>query len=264
MPRFALQVEYQGAPFAGWQRQSEVATVQGTIEAALARLEPGPHTIAAAGRTDAGVHAIGQVAHCDLSKDWDPFRLSEALNYHLKPAPVAIRACARVAQDWHARFSALERRYLFRLLMRRAPATLAAGQVWRVNRPLDVPAMQEAAQVLVGRHDFTTFRSVICQAASPVKTLDRLHVTQVTGLWGPEVHFDVRARSFLHNQVRSFVGTLERVGAGRWSVQDVADALAARDRAACGTVAPPQGLYLLAVRYPQNPFSEVENGPKTP
>lgn len=229
--------------------------MQGAIEDALAKLEPGSHTIAAAGRTDAGVHGIGQVAHCDLTKDWDAFRLSEALNYHLKPAPVAIVACAHVPEDWHARFSALERHYMFRLLMRRAPATHARGLVWRVNQELDVDAMQEGANHLLGKHDFTTFRSSICQAESPVKTLDRLNITRIETEWGPELRFDVRARSFLHNQVRSFVGTLERVGAGSWAPGDVHSALQARDRAACGPVCPPQGLYLAAVRYLADPFA---------
>ncbi len=257
MPRYALKVEYQGAPFAGWQRQKDQPSVQGAIEAALARLEPGPHTIAAAGRTDAGVHALGQVAHCDLHKDWDPFRLSEALNYHLKPAPVAIVAAARVADDWHARFSAVERQYLFRLLMRRAPATHDKGQVWQISQRLDAGAMQDGANMLLGRHDFTTFRSSICQAASPVKTLDELRVEEVEGFSGPEIRFHVRARSFLHNQVRSFVGTLERVGAGAWTPEDVRRALEARDRAACGPVCPPEGLYLARVGYPDDPFAPV-------
>ena len=255
MPRYALKVEYNGAPFAGWQRQADQPSVQGAIEAALARLEPGPHTIAAAGRTDAGVHGLGQVAHCDLTKDWEPFRLSEALNYHLKPQPVAILACARVADDWHARFSATERRYLFRLLMRRAPATHDKGLVWHVRNPLDLDAMREGAAHLIGHHDFTTFRSTICQAKSPVKTLDEITIEPATGLSGPEFHFRLRARSFLHNQVRSIVGTLERVGSGAWAPSDVATALAARDRAACGPVCPPHGLYLAAVRYPDDPFA---------
>ena len=254
MPRYALKVEYHGAPFAGWQRQKDQPSVQGAIEAALTKIAPGPHTIAAAGRTDAGVHATGQVAHCDLDHAWEPFRLSEALNYHLKPAPVAITACAEVADDWHARFSATQRQYHFRMLCRRAPATHLAGLVWQVKQQMDVQAMQAAADRLVGRHDFTTFRSTICQAESPVKTLDRLDVRAVTGTWGPEVHFDVRARSFLHNQVRSFVGTLERVGAGAWNAADVAAALEARDRAACGPVCPPQGLYLAHVSYDAPPF----------
>ncbi len=228
--------------------------MQGAIEQALSRIQPGAHTIAAAGRTDAGVHALGQVAHCDMAKDWDPFRLSEALNYHLKPQPVAIVDAARVTDDWHARFSAVERQYLFRILMRRAPATHDKGQVWQINHPLDVEAMQEGANMLLGRHDFTTFRSSICQAASPVKTLDELRVEQVQGFSGPEVHFHVRARSFLHNQVRSFVGTLERVGAGAWTPEEVREALEAADRAACGPVCPPQGLYLARVGYPEPVF----------
>jgi tRNA pseudouridine38-40 synthase len=254
MPRYALKVEYHGAPFSGWQRQKDLPSVQGTIEAALAKLEPGSHTIAAAGRTDAGVHALGQVAHCDMIKDWDPFRLSEALNFHLKPAPVAIIAAASVADDWHARFSAVERQYLFRVLTRRAPATHDKGQVWQVPHALDIDAIQQAADLLIGRHDFTTFRSTMCQAASPLKTLDELRVEQVQGLSGSEVHFHVRARSFLHNQVRSFVGTLERVGAGSWEPRDVKDALDARDRAACGPVCPPQGLYLAQVGYAERVF----------
>lgn len=255
MPRYALLVEYNGAPFAGWQRQNDQPSAQGAIEAALAKLEPGDHTIAAAGRTDAGVHAKGQVAHCDLKKDWDPFRLSEALNYHLKPAPVAILECARVADDWHARFDAVERRYLFRLIARRAPLTFEAGQMWQVQHPLDAAAMQAGADQLIGLHDFTTFRSSICQSKSPVKTLDKLTVTAVPRPDGTEYQFDVQARSFLHNQVRSFVGTLERVGAGAWAPDDVGAALAAKDRAACGPVCPPHGLYLASVIYPNDPFT---------
>ncbi|WP_375254404.1 tRNA pseudouridine(38-40) synthase TruA [Yoonia sp.] len=255
MPRYALLVEYHGAPFAGWQRQRDQPSVQGAIEAALAKLEPGEHTIAAAGRTDAGVHATGQVAHCDLVRDWDPFRLSEALNYHLKPAPVAILTCAVVDDEWHARFDAVERRYLFRLIARRAPLTSEAGQLWRVNHPLDAVAMQAGADQLIGQHDFTTFRSSICQAKSPIKTLEALRIETVARPFGTEYRFHVRARSFLHNQVRSFIGTLERVGVGAWSPDDVGAALAAKDRAACGPVSPPQGLYLAQVRYPTNPFA---------
>ena len=256
MPRYALKIEYHGAPFVGWQRQVDLASVQGAVEAALAKLEPGSHTIAAAGRTDAGVHAIGQVAHCDVATQWDPFRLSEALNYHLKPQPIAITACASVPSDFHARFTALERRYLFRILARRAPATHTKGLVWQIKHALDVDKMQAAADILVGKHDFTTFRSTICQADSPVKTLDHLSVASVEADGGAEYHFDVRARSFLHNQVRSFVGTLERVGAGSWSPQDVQKALDAKDRAACGPVCPPEGLYLAHVTYPSDPFAK--------
>lgn len=254
MVRIALKIEYNGAPFAGWQRQADQPSVQGAIEAALAKLEPGEHTIGAAGRTDAGVHALAQVAHCDLQKDWTPFRLSEALNYHLKPDPVSIIDAAIADDEWHARFSAVERRYLFRILMRRAPSAHQKGLVWQVKNELDIDAMQEGANRLLGNHDFTTFRSSICQAASPVKTLDELRVERVETPWGPEVHFHVRARSFLHNQVRSFVGTLERVGSGTWTPDDVSTALAAKDRAACGPVSPPQGLYLADVIYPKTPF----------
>ncbi len=254
MPRYALKVEYDGGPFAGWQRQATEPSVQGAIEASLARLEPDVPSIAAAGRTDAGVHATAQVAQADLARDWDPFRLSEALNHHLKPAPVAIRACARVAEDWHARFSAVERRYLFRVSMRRAPPALDRGRVWHVRHALDADAMADAAQFLVGQHDFTTFRASECQADSPVKTLDAAEVTAAETEGGPEVRFRFRARSFLHSQVRSFVGTLVQVGRGAWVPEDVKAALEARDRAACGPVCPPQGLYLVGVGYPSDPF----------
>ena len=256
MPRYALKIEYDGAPFAGWQRQAQgQASVQGAIEAALARLEPGDHTIAAAGRTDAGVHATGQVAHCDLEKDWDSFRLSEALNWHLKPAPVAVVQAVRVADDFHARFSARERRYTFRLVARRAPVTHDKGLVWQVLNRLDVAAMRAGAAHLIGHHDFTTFRSTMCQAASPVKTLDEITIEALDYPGGQEIRFHLRARSFLHNQVRSIVGTLERVGAGGWRPEDVATARDARNRAACGPVCPPQGLYLTGVGYPADPFA---------
>ncbi|TRD22164.1 tRNA pseudouridine(38-40) synthase TruA [Palleronia caenipelagi] len=261
MPRYALRVEYDGQPFSGWQRQADHPSVQGAIEAALARLEPDVPSIAAAGRTDAGVHATGQVAQCDMARDWDPFRLSEALNYHLKPAPVAITACAPVPEDWHARFSATGRQYLFRIITRRAPLVHEAGKVWQVKQPLDAAAMQEAARHLIGRHDFTSFRATQCQAASPVKTLDRLDVEALPREdGGQEIRLHVAARSFLHNQVRSFAGTLERVGAGAWQPERVAEALAARDRAACGPVAPPEGLYLTRVTYPEDPFA-TQPGP---
>ena len=256
MPRYALLIEYHGAPFSGWQKQPDRPSVQGAIEDALAKVEPREHAIAAAGRTDAGVHATGQVAHCDMDREWDPFRLSEALNYHLKPNPVAIVGCARVADDFHARFGALERQYLFRVIARRPPLTFEAGQYWCVKRQLDLDTMREAANRLVGHHDFTTFRSTICQAKSPMKTLDELRIEAFPRAFGTEYHFHVRARSFLHNQVRSFVGTLERVGAGSWTPDDVSKALAAKDRAACGPVSPPHGLYLAHVRYPTDPFAQ--------
>jgi tRNA pseudouridine38-40 synthase len=254
MPRYALRIEYLGTPFAGWQRQAGQPSVQGALEAALRRLDPGAHNVAAAGRTDAGVHAWGQVAHCDMGRDWDPFRLSEALNHHLRPHPVAVTACAPVAPGWHARFSALERGYLYRIVQRRAPLTLSLGQAWRVGWPLDVQAMAEGARHLLGRHDFTTFRSSMCQADSPIRTLDALGVTRHDGPEGPEIHIAARARSFLHNQVRSVVGSLERVGDGAWPPGRMAEALAARDRAACGPVAPPDGLHFSHVRYDPDPF----------
>lgn len=256
MPRYALRVEYHGALFAGWQRQADQITVQGEIERALGRLEPGPHTIAAAGRTDAGVHALGQVAQCDLVRVWDPLRLGEALNAHLRPLPVAITACARVADDWHARFSATGRRYLYRIRAQRPPPVIEAGCVWHVRHALDVAAMRDGAAHLVGHHDFTTFRASICQAKSPVKTLDAVDLVEVETATGPEIHLRFAARSFLHNQVRSMVGTLERVGAGAWLPERVGEALAARDRAACGPVAPPGGLYLARVIYADDPFGE--------
>ncbi|MGB5868851.1 MAG: tRNA pseudouridine(38-40) synthase TruA [Albidovulum sp.] len=255
MPRYALKIEYHGAPFAGWQRQADQPSVQEAVEIALRKLEPDAPGIAAAGRTDAGVHATGQVAHCDLARDWDAFRLSEALNWHLKPQPVAILAAAPVADDFHARFSALERRYLFRLIARRAPVTHDAGLVWQVLKPLDLDAMRKAAAHLIGHHDFTTFRSTMCQAQSPVKTLDEITIDRVETPGGHEYRFTLRARSFLHNQVRSIVGTLERVGAGGWPPERVKTALMARNRAACGPVCPPQGLYLTGVTYPQDPFA---------
>jgi tRNA pseudouridine38-40 synthase len=258
MPRYALHIEYDGGPFCGWQRQSGgLQSVQGAIESALARLEPRQHTIAAAGRTDAGVHATGQVAHADLTKNWDPFRLSGAINAHLRPHPVSITACARVNDDFHARFSALERRYTFRLVTRRAPATHDRGLVWQVTHDLNLAAMQAGAAHLIGLHDFTTFRSANCQSASPVKTLDEITITEIPYPNGTEYRFTLRARSFLHNQVRSIVGTLERVGAGAWQPGQVATALHAKNRAACGPVCAPQGLYLTGVTYPENPFAPV-------
>jgi len=255
MPRFALKIEYHGGPYCGWQRQDGLATVQGAIEDALRKLDQNSEGIQGAGRTDTGVHGLWQVAHLDLAADWDPFRLSEALNYHLKPNPIAILAAARVEDDFHARFSASLRHYYFRLFSRRAPATHEAGLVWQIKHDLDLNAMRKGAAHLVGHHDFTTFRSTTCQAKSPVKSIDAIEIEAVSGPHHREFQFRVRARSFLHNQVRSIVGTLERVGAGAWMPQDVRLALEARDRAACGPVCPPQGLYLERVDYPLDPFA---------
>ena len=268
MPRYALKIEYDGGPFNGWQRQSGgQPTVQAALEAALAQLDA-PQTIAAAGRTDAGVHGWGQVAHCDLNKDWDRFRLMGAINAHLRPAPVSVVAAAIVLDDFHARFSAVERRYLFRLVQRRAPVTHDRGLVWQVLHPLSLAAMQAGAAQLIGHHDFTTFRSALCQAHSPMKTLDEITIVQQEYPHGTEYRFALRARSFLHNQVRSIVGTLERVGAGAWQPDDVGVALAARSRAACGPVCPPQGLYLAGVGYAADPFVDGSGplgaSPQTP
>ena len=255
MPRYALKIDYHGGPFNGWQRQSGgQPTVQGALEQALAQLDA-PQSIAAAGRTDAGVHATGQVAHCDLTKDWDTFRLIGAINAHLRPAPVSVVAAVRVPDDFHARFSAVDRRYLFRLVQRRAPVTHDRGLVWQVLHPLSLDAMRAGAAHLIGHHDFTTFRSALCQANSPMKTLDEITIVQHDYPHGAEYCFTLRARSFLHNQVRSIVGTLERVGAGSWQPVDVFIALQAKNRAACGPVCPPQGLYLTGVGYPDDPFS---------
>lgn len=257
MPRFALKIEYMGTGFAGWQRQKEHPSIQAAIEDAVAKLDPGDPTIWGAGRTDAGVHSLGQVAHVNCARDWEPFRLMEALNYHLKPAAIAIVDAAAVDEDFHARFFALERTYLFRLISRRAPVTIDKGRVWQVRQSLDLAAIKEGARHLVGNHDFTTFRSSICQANSPTKTVDAVDVEEIDYPMGREFRFHVRARSFLHNQVRSFVGTLERVGAGSWQPEDVKSALEARDRAACGPVCPPDGLYLAGVRYPIDPFAKA-------
>lgn len=259
MPRYALKIEYDGGPFSGWQAQADRPSVQDAVERALSRLDRGfaeGARIAAAGRTDAGVHATGQVAHADLTREWDPFRLAEALNFHLKPAPVAILAASRVSDDFHARFSAVERRYSFRLIARRAPVTHEKGRVWQVTHQLDAEAMRLGAAYLIGNHDFTTFRSSICQAKSPVKTLDEIEIETREIPHGYEYLFRLRARSFLHNQVRSIVGTLERVGARAWHPRRVGESLAACDRAACGPVCPPQGLYLTGVGYPVEIFGD--------
>lgn len=245
MARFKLTIEYDGGPFAGWQRQENGPSVQAAIEEAIFRFCGERVTLTAAGRTDAGVHALGQVAHADIAKAASADTVRDALNAHLRPDPVTILSTERVADDFHARFNATARHYLYRILDRRTPPALDRGRVWHVTFPLDAEAMHHAAQTLIGRHDFTTFRAAGCQAKSPIKTLERLDVSRV----GAEVHVQASARSFLHHQVRSFVGTLKKVGEGKWTARDVADALSACDRAACGPLAPPDGLYLVRVDY---------------
>ncbi|QNT70649.1 tRNA pseudouridine(38-40) synthase TruA [Defluviicoccus vanus] len=245
MPRYRLTVEYDGSPFVGWQRQDNGPSVQAALEAAVARFCGERPAIVAAGRTDAGVHAWGQVAHLDLVRPVATATLRDAVNFHLRPAPVAVIDAAEVSPDFHARFSATERCYRYRILNRMAPPAIRRGRVWWVRAALDLGAMAEAASILEGAHDFTTFRSTMCHAPSPEKTLDRLRVERRDD----EVLIEARARSFLHNQVRILVGTLRLVGEHRWPVEQVGIALAARNRAAGGPTAPPDGLYLVSVRY---------------
>jgi tRNA pseudouridine38-40 synthase len=245
MPRYKLLIEYDGAPFVGWQVQHNGVSVQALLTGAVAAFCGETVHVQGAGRTDAGVHALGQVAHIDLTKPRDTDTIRDAINAHLRPHPVAVLAAEGVADDFDARFSARQRHYLYRIINRRPDLTLDTGHAWRISRPLDASAMHEAAQRLVGRHDFTTFRAAECQAKSPVKTLDQLDVERDRD----EVRIRASARSFLHHQVRSMVGSLVQVGEGRWSAGDVARALAARDRNACGPVAPADGLYLVTVDY---------------
>jgi len=245
MPRYKLLIEYDGAPFVGWQMQASGLSVQGMLEAALATFCGERVSVRGAGRTDAGVHALGQVAHVDLAKDWDTDTVRDALNAHLRPHPVAVLAAEQVPETFDARFSAIKRHYRYRIFNRRADLTIERGRVWRVPRPLDHAAMHAAAQRLVGKHDFTTFRDTECQAKSPIKTLDQLDIARADD----EVTASISARSFLHSQVRSMIGALVAVGDGRWGADDLAGALAARDRTACATVAPAEGLYLVRVEY---------------
>lgn len=245
MPRYKLTIEYDGTPFVGWQAQDNGPSVQGALTEAIAAFTGDRVVVAGAGRTDAGVHALGQVAHVDLAKDWDGDTVRDAINFHLRPQPIAVLAAEQVAENFDARFSAIKRHYLYRIVNRRADLALAQNRAWRVPRPLDGDAMHDAAQKLVGRHDFTTFRAAECQAKSPVKTLDRLDVARD----GDDVRVAASARSFLQHQVRSMVGSLVHVGEGKWSADDLAAALAARDRTRCGQVAPPHGLYLVQVDY---------------
>lgn len=245
MPRYKLTIEYDGTPYVGWQTQDNGASVQSVLAAAIAAFAGEQVAVHGAGRTDAGVHALGQVAHIDLTKDWDTDTVRDAINFHLRPQPVALLTAEHVAPDFDARFSAKKRHYLYRIVNRRADLTLEQNRVWRVPRQLDAAAMHDAAQFLLGRHDFTTFRSSECQAKSPVKTLDRLDVLRED----EEIRVEATARSFLHHQMRSMVGSLVHVGEAKWSAGDLASALAARDRTRCGQVAPPHGLYLVRVEY---------------
>jgi tRNA pseudouridine38-40 synthase len=247
LPRYKLTIEYDGGLFVGWQRQENGRSVQQAIEEALARFAGESVTVKGAGRTDAGVHALGQAAHVDLTRAWPADTVRDAVNAHLRPEPIAILSAAVVGTDFDARFSAVRRHYLYRIDDRRAPLALDRGRAWWVTTRLDAEAMHEAARALVGQHDFTTFRDAQCQAKSPVKTLDRLDVSRENG----EVAIRASARSFLHSQVRSMVGSLKKVGEGRWPVAAVGEALHARDRSRCGPVAPAHGLYLVAVDYPE-------------
>jgi tRNA pseudouridine38-40 synthase len=245
MPRYKLTIEYDGTPYVGWQAQDNGISVQGALTDAIAAFAGQRVAVQGAGRTDTGVHALGQVAHVDLAKDWDIDTVRDAINFHLRPQPIAVLAAEQVVADFDARFSAVKRHYLYRIINRRADLTLEQNRAWRVPRLLDSEAMHEAAHMLLGKHDFTTFRSTECQAKSPVKTLGRLDVTRD----GDEVRITASARSFLQHQVRSMVGSLVHVGEGKWSADDLASVLAARDRTACGQVAPPHGLYLVRVEY---------------
>ena len=246
MTRWRLTVEFDGTPFMGWQRQDHGPSVQQSLEEALERMIHERVTFTAAGRTDAGVHAMAMTAHVDIERTLTAHRLREGLNALVRPQPISVLEAAEAADDWHARFSCKQRRYRYRILNRRAPPALDAGKVWHVAVPLNVEAMQTGAAMLVGRHDFTTFRSAHCQSDSPVKTLDRLEVCQV----GEEIHIEADARSFLHHQVRSMVGCLGLVGRGQWQPEDMRKALEARDRAALGLNAPPHGLYFVEAIYP--------------
>jgi len=246
VPRYKLTIEYDGAGFVGWQRQANGLSVQEALETAIARFCGKRVTVHGAGRTDAGVHALGQTAHLDLTKMVPPKVLRSAVNHHLRPAAISILAAEPASDDFDARLSATCRVYLYRILNRRAPPALERGRVWHVAPPLDIAAMCEGARHLIGHHDFSTFRDSLCQANSPLKTLDALDLHRM----GDEIHIEARARSFLHRQVRNMAGTLKLVGLGRWHPDHVARALAARDRRAGGPTAPPDGLYLVEIRYP--------------
>jgi tRNA pseudouridine38-40 synthase len=245
MPRYKLTIEYDGSPFAGWQRQADALSVQQVIEEAIGKMAGETVAVQAAGRTDSGVHALGQVVSFDLSKEWEPFRIREALNFHTKPHPVAVIDAEAVAPDFEARFSAIDRHYEYRILNRRGRPALDEFRVWHCPTELDAEAMHAAAQRILGKHDFTTFRAAECQAKSPIKTLDRLDVNRE----GEIIAIRASARSFLHSQVRSMVGSLKLVGEGKWSPSDLRSALDAKDRSRCGPLAPPEGLFLVRVGY---------------
>lgn len=249
MPRYKLTIEYDGSPFVGWQRQENGMSVQQALEEAVAAFSGETVVVKGAGRTDSGVHALGQVAHIDLTRDWTADVVRDATNASLRPHPVSVISAEAVPADFDARFSAVKRHYLYRILQRRAAPALDRGRVWWVSQPLDVEAMHLAAQSLVGKHDFTTFRATLCQAKSPVKTLERLSVHRI----GEEIQVIAESRSFLHHQVRNMVGTLRLVGEGKWSKDDLRAALEAKDRSEGGPTAPPDGLYLTRVSYAANP-----------
>jgi len=245
MPRYKLTLEYDGSAFYGWQIQLHDTTIQGVLTDAIARINGEPAMVQGAGRTDAGVHALGQVAHVDLTREWDPFVLRNAINAGVRPHKICVVLAELVPDSFNARFSGTKRHYLYRILNRRAPPTLDLGQVWFVPVELDAEAMHGAAQILVGHHDFSTFRDSQCQAQSPMRTLDRLDVSR----FGEFIEIRTESRSFLHSQVRSMVGSLKLVGEGKWTSKDLKVALDAKDRTACGVVAPPEGLYLVRVDY---------------
>ena len=244
-----------GTYFHGWQRQEALETVQGAINSALKNLDPQCNGVTGAGRTDAGVHATGQVAHLDLKNNWDLTRLQYALNFYLKPKLIAIVGVAKVDSNFHSRFSAIKRYYLFKILNRPAPLTLEKDRFWHVGRPLDIKRMEHAASYLIGNHDFTTFRSSLCQAKSPIKSIEKIKISKTISAKGTTIEVRLEARSFLHNQVRSIVGTLEKVGSKVWAPERVESALASKNRSQCGPVAPPSGLYLTQVDYPEKIFN---------
>ena len=254
MHNYKIIIEYDGTNFVGWQQQDNGKSIQSSIQEALVKLTGEKVTIFGAGRTDAGVHAVAQVAHCDLAENWDNFKLKEALNFHLKPNKISILDVRMVSEKFHARFSAIKRKYLFRLISRRSPLTIESGLAWHIKYELNLSLMLQAKKYLIGKHDFTTFRSTSCQSKSPVKTIDSIEIKKILLTYGNEYQFEFSAPSFLHNQVRSFVGTLEKVGSGILDPSYVKHALLSKDRSLCGPVSPPDGLYLVDVAYPENPF----------